>query len=295
MRKPTSCTLIISIYNQAAQLRRVLETVARQSVTDFEIVIADDGSADNVEAVIGEFRRKYPGFKLTHLWHEDSGFYKTIILNKAFRQAGGEYLIVIDGDMLLHRQFIENHLRHARKDRVLCGFRGVKLGREITRELLDGTRRFSQNPLRLLWQTLRGDIEEGSRGIVIHNRWLRSLIARRCKRLAGCNFSIYRENLFRVNGMDESIRVYGFEDFELGHRLTLTGIRIVDVSRCCNTCHLHHAKRASGDIGDIKQRILNSKAVQCKYGLQTLEDGSSIEDFMPAGSKPDNIAAPLST
>ena len=136
-------------------------------------------------------------------------------------------------------------------------------------------------------------VEEGTRGIVIHNPWLRSLIARRSKRLAGCNFSTYRENLFRVNGMDESILVYGFEDFELGHRLTLSGIRIVDASRCCNTYHLYHRKRSSGDIGDIKQRILDSTAVQCKYGLQTLGDGSSIEDFVPAASSQDNVAGSL--
>jgi len=284
MRKPISCTLIISIYNQAAQLNRVLETVATQSTTDFDIVIADDGSADNVEAVINDFNKDHPDFKLTHLWHEDGGFFKTIILNKAFKAASGDYIIVIDGDMLLHHRFIENHLRYARKDRVLCGFRGVKLGAEITREIIDGKQMLGQNPLRLFWQSLRGTVEEGTRGIVVHNRWLRSLIARRSKRLAGCNFSTYRDNLIRVNGMDESILVYGFEDFELGHRLVLNGIRITDVSRCCNTYHLHHLKRASGDIGDIKQNILNSTAMQCQYGLQTLASGSSIADFMPADS-----------
>ena len=278
----TSCTLIICIYNQAPQLRQVLETIANQSVTRFDIIIADDGSSDNAEAVINDFRKQHPGFELTHLWHEDKGFFKTIILNKAFKAASGDYIIVIDGDMLLQHRFIENHLRHAQKDRVLCGFRGVKLGRKITRELLDGKRPLSQNPLRLLWQTPCGKVEEGSRGIVIHNRWLRSLIARRSKRLAGCNFSTYRENLFAVNGMDETILVYGFEDFELGHRLILSGVQISDVTRLCNTYHLHHLKRSSGDISDIKQNIINSTAVQCRYGLQTLASGSSIEDFMPA-------------
>ena len=284
MSKPTSCTLIICIYNQAPQLRRVFETIATQSTTDFDIIIADDGSADNVETVINDFRNKHPDFSLTHLWHEDKGFYKTIILNKAFKAAGGDYLIVIDGDMLLHRQFIENHLRYARKDRVLCGFRGVKLGKEITRELVGGKRQLNQNPLRLFWQALRGKLEEGSRGIVIHNQWLRSLIARRSKRLAGCNFSTYRENLFRVNGMDESILTYGFEDFELGHRLTLGGIHITDVTRCCNTYHLYHLKRSAGDIIGIKQNILNSTAAQCKYGLETLPTGSSIDDFLPVAT-----------
>ena len=282
MSKPTSCTLIICIYNQAPQLRRVLETVATQSVTDFDIVIADDGSADNAGAVLNDYRTNHPDASLTHLWHEDEGFYKTIILNKAFKAASGDYLIVIDGDMLLHHRFIENHLRYAQKDRVLCGFRGVKLGKEITRQLVAGERQLNQNLLILLWQTLRGKVEEGTRGIVIHNQWLRSIIARRSKRLAGCNFSTYRENLFAVNGMDETILIYGFEDFELGHRLTLSGVKISDVSRLCNTYHLHHLKRSSGDIGDIKQNILNSPAMQCKHGLETLASGSTIDDFTPA-------------
>jgi glycosyltransferase involved in cell wall biosynthesis len=288
MAAPTSCTLIISIYNQAAQLRRVLESVARQSNCNFDIVIADDGSADAVEPVLNAFRTQHPAFSLTHVWHEDRGFHKTIILNKAYRAARGEYLIVIDGDMLLHDRFIENHLRHARPDRVLCGYRGVKLGEQITAELLSGERHFSQNMFTLSWQALRGQLEEVSRGLVINNRTLRRLVARRSKRLSGCNFSIHRENLFRVNGMDETILVYGFEDFELGHRLGLAGIRLTDVSRCCNTYHLDHGKRAADDTGTlrtIKQNILGSRALQCRYGLETLDHGSTVEDFL-TGEQP---------
>lgn len=286
MPKPTSTTLIICIYNQAAQLRCVLDTVTTQTITDFDIIIADDGSADNTGAVIDEYRNRHPDIPLTHLWHEDEGFFKTKILNKAFKAASGDYIIVIDGDMLLHNRFIENHLRYARQDRVLCGFRGIKLGKEISRQLVDGECQFRQNLLVLLWQTLRGTIEEGTRGAVIHNQWLRSIIAQRSKRLAGANFSTCRENLFRVNGMDESILIYGFEDFELGHRLTLSGVRITDVSRACNTYHLYHLKRSAGDISEIKQNILNSTAMQCKYGLETLATGSSIDDFLPPNSQP---------
>jgi hypothetical protein len=86
--------------------------------------------------------------------------------------------------------------------------------------------------------------------------------------------------------MDETIRVYGFEDFELGHRLTLAGIRLTDVSRCCNTYHLHHARRVADDadtLRAIKLNILGSRALQCRYGLETLDHGSTVEDFLPGG------------
>jgi GT2 family glycosyltransferase len=186
--------------------------------------------------------------------------------------------------MLLHDRFIENHLRYAHRDKVLCGYRGVKLGQEISRALISGERKFNQSPILLVWETLRHRVREGTRGFVIHNRILRSIIARRPSRLPGCNFSTHRENLYKVNGMDESILIYGFEDLELGHRLQLIGVQITDVSRCCNTYHLHHHKKQSGDISDIKKNISNSNAKQCKNGLEKLESGSNIEDFMPSGS-----------
>ena len=86
--------------------------------------------------------------------------------------------------------------------------------------------------------------------------------------------------------MDETILIYGFEDFELGHRLTLSGLQISDVSRLCNTYHLHHTKRSAGDISEIKQNILNCPAVQCQHGLETLAAGSSIDDFLVSKSQP---------
>ena len=43
------CTLVINVYNMADRLALVLPTVAAQSFGDFEIVIADDGKARNIE------------------------------------------------------------------------------------------------------------------------------------------------------------------------------------------------------------------------------------------------------
>jgi hypothetical protein len=83
----------------------------------------------------------------------------------------------------------------------------------------------------------------------------------------------------KANGMDESILEYGYEDFELGHRFTLNGTRITNVRHHCITYHLHHKQTVLPSVKKVKQRILDSRKLVCRYGLKTLEHGSTNEEF----------------
>ncbi len=280
------CSLIITIYNQARQLALVLDSVARQTSRSFEIVVANDGSSDDVAGVISRFKLRYPGIPIRHVVHQDRGFRKPVILNDAFRAASADYLIVIDGDMLLHERFIENHLRYRGKNRVLCGYRGVKLGQAYTEDLLCGRRQHSSRLWSLVWRSLRGDLDKPWRGTVLHNKLLRRLAVSDRTHLSGCNFSLYRGALMRVNGMDETIREYGYEDYDLGRRLELTGLQLVNVSKCCNTFHLYHPKRARPNGADIKRLIDRNCEPMCRSGLQRLETGSAASDGMIRHDRP---------
>ena len=272
-------TLIISVYNQSKQLAAVLDTVINQTNSSFELIVADDGSSDHPEKIINNFVSNHPGFKIKYLSQEDDGFRKTILLNKAFKLAEGNYYIVIDGDMLLHPKFVENHLRYSHPDKVLCGYRGVKLGKKITEEILNLGHSLDIRYPALFYNGLLGRIEHAPRGIEIHSNGLRKLLNRKSNRLSGCNFSVYKEKIFNVNGMDQSILTYGFEDFELGHRLQLSGLQITDVSRCCITYHLNHPKNSNLSVKNVLKNILASKHIKCKNGLEKLDRGSSIQDF----------------
>ena len=76
-------TLIISTYNWPEALKLVFESVLRQSILVDEIIIADDGSTETTRFLIDDYRDLFD-IPIKHIWQDDLGFRKTIILNKAF-------------------------------------------------------------------------------------------------------------------------------------------------------------------------------------------------------------------
>ena len=75
-------SVIFSTYNSPLWLEKTLWGFASQTDKEFEIVIADDGSTDETHATIDRLRAT-TGMKIQHVYHEDDGFQKTRILNKA--------------------------------------------------------------------------------------------------------------------------------------------------------------------------------------------------------------------
>lgn len=279
-----SATLVINVYNMAPKLALCLATVAAQRSRDFEIVIADDGSADDTPAVVSAFVAAHRDLPLRHVWHEDCGFWRTGILNAAFVAAATDYVIVVDGDMLLHPDFVGAHLRYRRADRALAGYRGVKLLPPLAAQLLAGADCYSPSAWWLLRHALAGHVEHASRALPVHARALRGLLGRDSGRLSGCNFSMYRSVLERVNGMDSSIREYGYEDFELGHRLGLVGVSIFDVSRRAITYHLEHPKSQVAGVAGKKAVLAANREPRCRSGMVELETGSSAAELIAAAS-----------
>lgn len=116
------CTLLISTYNWPQALQLCLLSVIRQTVQPNEIVIADDGSTNDTKVLIDEFRKKTT-IPLKHVWHNDDGFRKTIILNEAVRNSNYDYIIQTDGDIILHPKFIVEHLQQAEQGFFIRGSR----------------------------------------------------------------------------------------------------------------------------------------------------------------------------
>ena len=115
--KDFAVSLVISFYNGIDYLKLILAALARQSFKDFEVIIADDGSreevVDEVKKMIAETR-----LSIQHLWHEDAGFRKTRIFNQAVVRSRSSYLVFMDGDCIPHFRFIEEHYKN-RAEKVL--------------------------------------------------------------------------------------------------------------------------------------------------------------------------------
>ena len=102
-------SILLATYNWPQALKLCLESLATQTDRDFEIIIADDGSTDSTKQVIEQLKASYP-VAIEHLWQEDQGFRKTLILNQAIAAAHGDYLIFLDGDCIVQPAVSYTHL-----------------------------------------------------------------------------------------------------------------------------------------------------------------------------------------
>lgn len=244
------CSLIISVYNDARFLAMIFEALKRQTEKDFEVVIADDGSGKDFVETLNRMTKNAP-FPVTHVWHEDKGWRKDIILNKAVEASHSEYLIFLDGDCIPHHKFIEEHLRFACPGKVVGG-RRVQLNKRLSDELTpekiaSGYLGWKIVP-ELLWSGIKGKERHTEECIRITGGFIRHLILKeRWKNLLGCNFSIFKEDLLAVNGFDERFTLPGLgEDSDLENRLNRKGI-YCKVERHIMTVYHRSHKRTEPD------------------------------------------------
>lgn len=87
-------SIIVPIYNAEATLRRCVESVLGQEYTDFELILADDGSRDGSGAICDAFARSDGRVRVLH--KENSGVSDT--RNQAMAMARGRYLQFLDAD-----------------------------------------------------------------------------------------------------------------------------------------------------------------------------------------------------
>jgi glycosyltransferase involved in cell wall biosynthesis len=113
-------SFIIFTYHAEEWLHKALLGYAIQTLQDFEIIISDDGSTSKTKDVIALFQDKFK-HPILHVWHEDEGFRKCKILNKAIVQSSADYLLFTDGDCIPKKDFVASHLKQKEKGYFLSG------------------------------------------------------------------------------------------------------------------------------------------------------------------------------
>src|SRR5512134_1385444 len=111
-REVMRISVVLATYNSPTWLEKVIWGYAAQTMAPAEIVVADDGSTQETLLAIERLNRS-TRLNLRHVWHEDRGFRKCEILNKAIVASASEYLIVSDGDCIPRRDFVEVHAGQA--------------------------------------------------------------------------------------------------------------------------------------------------------------------------------------
>ena len=233
--------LVITSHERPDALAAVLGSVARQRHAPDEVIIADDGSGATTQAVIGAFVSGR-GAEARVVTQPHDGFRLTRLRNLAIAASRSDYLVFIDGDMLLHPEFIADHRRLARRGCFTQGVR-VRADARLTARLIEVPARWPGVPARGLVGLRRAYLLRSPALSAATRRLANNLVA-----IKGCNQAFWRTDLERVNGFEERMVGWGPEDKELCARLEHAGVRRQTLLFGGLACHLHHPPASRGAL-----------------------------------------------
>jgi len=258
-----ACSLIITTYNWPEALEKSILSAFDQLCAPNEIIIADDGSDKRTADLIEKMAQRST-IPLLHVWHPDQGFRLSEIRNKAIATANYEYIIQIDGDIIMEKHFIHDHLNMAKTNTFLCGSR-VLLKQEASNNFLKQERsfHFKDIPFGYLMNSFRLPI-------------IGNLMADRYKQkettaLRGCNMSFWKKDLVAINGYNNDIKGWGSEDAELAIRLVNSGVKKRALKFMGIAFHIYHRENSKANENQNKSilsQAIKEKTTRVENGIQ---------------------------
>ena len=262
-------TLIITTYNWPESLLLVIDSIKRQTILPDEIIFADDGSTESTKDLITSFKKGFD-IKIIHSWQEDIGFRASRSRNNAISKSSGDYIILIDGDMILHTNFIKDHIDSAEPGFFIQGSR-VNLSENLTKIALEEKKiNFSFFSLGLK-----------NRKNSIYSRFLSLLFSNKTSDLRGiksCNMAFYRQDCLKINGFNNGFEGWGREDSEFIVRLTNSGVRRKNIRFNAIQFHLWHNESSRASLGEndaLLNDAINNQLCWCKNGLSSIGKNES--------------------
>ncbi len=234
-------SVIISTYNSIPWLEKTLWSYEQQIFRDFEIIIADDGSDADTSEFIQAYKAQSTK-KIVHVWHEDNGFQKSTILNKAILACNTDYIVMSDGDCIAREDFLQIHYERREPGFFLSGGYyklPLELSQKITKNDIATQRCFELDWLRENGLPASYKNQKLTSGFVTA-KVMENLTPTNAS-WNGHNSSGWLKDLVAVNGFDERMQ-YGGQDRELGERLINKGIKSKQIRYSAICLHLDHAR-----------------------------------------------------
>lgn len=247
-------SIVIPSYQAKERLRLNLIALNRQTYggEDVEVIIVDNGSTDGTFEMAEAFPLKYPKKVLRVERNRGIAFGR----NTGIRAASGDLLIFHDSDMIAGDSFLSQHLAaHEERDLVVCGLSWKRIYtfyyRDFAPDQLEALHRaYRRREDAPDWAALRDRQQLIPDQAVRDGRWaenafdldvdfvkgLKQILREHGPELTDYslawrffitnNLSVARSKVLEVGLLDESIRRYGFEDYDLGIRLYKAGCRV---------------------------------------------------------------------
>lgn len=255
-------SLIIATYNWPTALELTLMSAMQQSRLPEEIIIADDGSTEETKILVDKFKAISP-VPVKHVWHEDEGFRLAKIRNRAIAASTGDYVIQIDGDIIMHPDFVKDHADFAHRGSYVSGSR-VNMDEALSKYLQESKStqvsvftKGTSNFLNGLHLPFLSRFQENYRKDDLYY-------------VRGCNMAFWRDDLVKVNGYNEALQGWGREDNEIACRLNNIGnVRRIAKFRAIEF-HQYHHERSRDSLSkndDLLHRTIREKLTRCEIGL----------------------------
>jgi glycosyltransferase involved in cell wall biosynthesis len=266
-------SIVVTTYDRDDALDAVLRALSRQDDTDFEVVIADDGSGPATKALIESWTARFPA-PLRHVWQPHNGFRAAQVRNRAIVASAGRYVVFLDGDCLPRRDFVAAHRALAESGWFVAGNR-ILLSRTLTEDVLRNRREPETWSLgAFVRERLRGGINRLLPLVRFPIAGWRKAVAHRWEGCRSCNLAVWREDLDRVDGFDAAFMGWGKEDSDLVVRLLHAGVRRKDGRFATGVLHLWHAPEDRSRLLENETRLggaIGSARVRAEQGLSSLQ------------------------
>jgi glycosyltransferase involved in cell wall biosynthesis len=256
-------SVIVTTYNRPDVLKKVLDGLRQQKVLPDEVIVADDGSGPQTEAMIRTLQVDSP-YPLHHVWQEDDGFRAARIRNKAIVHAQGDYLISLDGDCIPGEYFIADHRRLAEKGTFFQGKR-ILVKKSLTP---DFTYKDANSVMTLLKYAVTKRIKNSHH--IFRVPYFPTALSTRLGGIKSCNMGFFRDDLFAVNGFNQDFVGWGREDSELAVRLFAYGLKRKGHPFMAICFHLWHEENNRDQL-PINDELLRNATLKngyiCNNGL----------------------------
>jgi GT2 family glycosyltransferase len=254
MNTHPSISVVITTYNRSDALLAVLVGLQCQNDTQFDVVVADDGSGEeHVNAILGSPAAKL--LNVTHVWHPDVGFTAARIRNRGVAASHGEYIVFLDGDCVPENDFIAQHRRLAQTGYFVNGSR-IMLSPDLTRQITRDQAQISARSW-MFWfsQYLKGQASKLTGLIRLPDLSFRRQQTFTWKGIRSCNMGVWRSDFERVDGFDESFVGWGHEDADFVLRLHNCGLFRKNGFCATEVFHLWHAEASRKEESENAKRV----------------------------------------
>lgn len=267
-------SVIVTVYNRLEYVRNVILSLINQTLMIDELILADDGSKDNVKNIIEDLIDEC-NFSIKHVWQEDIGFRLARSRNNGVREAQGEFLIFLDQDVILPNDFIEK-VYAKRKDKriVFCrGYQTTEKEKNKIFELIENEYNYDK----IFTFLYDKEKDKEFRKIIFKDKLYRVLywlkLRSRGTKMVGLMFALYKKDFISINGFDDKYKGWGQEDDDFGNRFFKSGGEIYPLDLKKYLLHMYHnfdsSKKESPNLKYYRKRKkeISKNNFKCNNGF----------------------------